>query len=367
MEIDFHFGVTYVVSRIAGLNHDHAQIVATSSQYVDDTVNTGILKFTTGETFYRMSTAHKKSDYHMVMAADERRVWIPFHFLPGNDLAGAHDLEFYNRIVCRPNSLIAQAMAKNCIVQQSRPFGLHQLGITAHVFIDTWAHQGFAGVKSPVNVAKHIRLIDPPESNNFFQSVRREGLKAAVLQKLRPKICELLNTWFPMGHGSVLHYPDHPYRKWRYENGHGQIIERNNPQDFLEAADQLCKLIQRYILKDPDAVVRGLDLKDKELIAKMISEIRIENRYARNQIWLNAIKNGEFSFGVSDPQYLVTGKGSWKYDALSIDGQEIPESQKIIFSESFLNSNWKLFHDAAKAHQFEILTEILPAFGIIAV
>ena len=53
MESDFHFGVTYTVARLAGFDENQAQIVATASQYVDDTVNSGILKFSTGETYYR--------------------------------------------------------------------------------------------------------------------------------------------------------------------------------------------------------------------------------------------------------------------------------------------------------------------------
>ena len=76
MEIDFHFGATYVVGRLAGLNDEDAQIVATSSQYVDDTVNTGVLQFKTGQAYHRMCTAHTLRDYKLYRGVDERLVGL---------------------------------------------------------------------------------------------------------------------------------------------------------------------------------------------------------------------------------------------------------------------------------------------------
>ena len=137
MEIDFHFGATYVVARLAGFDHGQAEIIATSSQYVDDTVNSGAIRFRSGESYFRISTAHELTDYHIALSADERRTWVPFHFLPGNDPTGDPSRAFYNRIVCRPHSEVAKEMARLCIAKQDPSHGLHRLGITAHVFIDT--------------------------------------------------------------------------------------------------------------------------------------------------------------------------------------------------------------------------------------
>ena len=39
MDIDFHFGTIYVLSRWAGFESDTAKIIATSSQLVDDNVS----------------------------------------------------------------------------------------------------------------------------------------------------------------------------------------------------------------------------------------------------------------------------------------------------------------------------------------
>lgn len=367
MEIDFHFGVTYVVSRIAGLDHEQAQTVATCSQYVDDTVNSGVLKFKTGEAYYRINTAHDNLDYRITLPIEERRVWLPFHFLPGNEHTGSHKQDYFNRIVCRPNSAVAQAMNRNCILKKDRPFGLHQLGITAHVFIDTWAHQGFAGINHPVNTVSKINLINPAEKKTFLKVLKSGGLKAAFLHFILPIASDLLSIWFPMGHGAALHYPDHPFRLWSYKNGHGDLIKRDNPKDFLEAANELCKLIQRFIQKNPDAVVPGLPSQDKELMKTMIQKITDEDGQKRNDAWLKAIRNGSFSFGASDPRYTSSGPGSWKFEALGTTEARIGHCEKFEFKPEFLVSNWKLFHDAAKAHQYEMLTEILPQFGISAI
>lgn len=367
MEIDFHFGVTYVVSRLAGLNHEEAEVVATSSQYVDDTINKGVLNFNDGSSYYRISTAHDKFDYHILLPIEERRTWIPFHFLPGNESIGSHKLDFYNRIVCRPNSPVAQAMLKNCIEKKDRPFTLHQLGITAHVFIDTWAHQGFAGVNHPVNSVQNIQLLEPKDKKTFYKTLKCAGIKAALWQEIQPTMSNLLDNFFPMGHGAALHYPDHPFRLWSYKNGHEDIITRNNPQDFLEAAEELHRFICRYIQGDSKASGSGLAQADRTLIAKKITEYTDEDGHVRNGKWLESIKRGEFSFGKADPTYLSAGPGSWKAKALGINEAKTKSCQQFQFTPEFMTTHWKLFHDAAKAHQFEILSEILPSFGISAI
>ena len=51
MNIDFHYGVVYVVARAGGLSCDAARTVAHACQYVDDATTPGILRFAGGETF----------------------------------------------------------------------------------------------------------------------------------------------------------------------------------------------------------------------------------------------------------------------------------------------------------------------------
>ena len=131
MQIDFHHAVTYAVSRIAGFNHKEADIISYSAQYVDDATNDGCINFDNGATYSRSATAHKMLDYKNFSTLANHRAWVPFHFLPGNDLkqAGqAHDKRFIYKMICRPGSYVAEDMVRDCIIDQNRPYSLHRLG-----------------------------------------------------------------------------------------------------------------------------------------------------------------------------------------------------------------------------------------------
>jgi hypothetical protein len=78
--------------------------------------------------------------------ADNRLVWVPFHFLPGNEPgpAGANSKDdILYRMMCKPDSEIARRMVIDCIQRKQLPFALHRLGIALHTYVDTWAHQQF--------------------------------------------------------------------------------------------------------------------------------------------------------------------------------------------------------------------------------
>ena len=111
MQIDFHHGVTYVLARLAGFSHDEAQIIAHSAQYVDDAVDDGTLFFDNEGAYEFISSAHKMLDYRNFSKLANHHVWIPFHFLPGNDLdpkLRGKVPDFVQQAICRPNSVTAK-------------------------------------------------------------------------------------------------------------------------------------------------------------------------------------------------------------------------------------------------------------------
>jgi len=59
---------------------------------------------------------------------------------------------------------------------------------------------------------------------------------------------------------------------------------------------------------------------------------------------------------------ICKGFGSWKYYALNTENDR--DTGEYEYSESFLSSNWKMFHDALQKHQFEVIHDILPKYGI---
>jgi hypothetical protein len=84
MQIDFHHGVTYGCARLAGFSADDAKIVAHSAQSVDDATAEGEIWFDNGMIYPRTASAHKMLDYRNMRDLANHRVWLPFHFLPGN-------------------------------------------------------------------------------------------------------------------------------------------------------------------------------------------------------------------------------------------------------------------------------------------
>ncbi len=351
MQIDFHHGVTYLCARLAGFPHEDAQKIAYAAQYIDDATEASLIKFENGALFSYISSAHKMLDYRNFKELANHRVWMPFHFLPGNGglpTGKEPSDQFIDKVICRPNSPIAQDMVRECIQQRTKPYGLHRLGITMHVFADTWAHQGFAGVNHRVNEARNL--------------VNAEGQPD---QELRDRVANyFISEALPLGHGAVLSHPDKPFLRWGYTNGRGEVIVRDNPKDFLEAADQMCKVMQRYRQGNPDARVPGLIEKDKATIAALIESIIDQNKEVRHQKWLGAIAEGKFSFGREQVTYIPVGKGSWKQLSLGDEKRGDRGNEMYPYHPSFLQSDWKYFHDALQAHYFYIIHDLLPQYNI---
>ena len=385
MQIDFHFGATYAIARLAGFVDDDAQVVAYAAQYVDDSTTTGFIRFDNGMRFYRQATAHPPLDLKNASNDVGAQSWLPFHFLPGNDgletLAPTGD-DYRHRLVCRPDSFVARAMMRDVIETKAKTpdHSLHRLGIAAHVFVDTFAHRGFIGERTGFNEVRRI-----------------ETAAGKGLQKMPVP---------PIGHGQVSTYPDRPFLHWRYENSAGAMVERDNPTDFLVAANRLCQEFQRYRLGDPDARVAGLDDVARDRLATLFNGATDDDGDARLAQWLQALAADHFGFGPSSPSYVGKGKGSWKHIALGEfylswlqDAQKnmdaIPlekrsllqrigaklldagvehtealadhfniESITYPFNAQFLTSHYKRFHDAAEEQRFAVFKKILPRFGI---
>ncbi len=353
MQIDFHHATTYVVAREAGFSHGDADIVAYAAQYVDDATSSGTVYFDNRAVYNRISSAHKMLDLRNTEELANHCVWMPFHFLPGNGGLPADQNPnggFIEKIICKPNSPVAQEMVRDAILEKDRAYGLHRLGVTMHVYADTWAHQGFAGVLHEVNEVE-----DAEETDN--SGVFSNGL-AGILRRV------LDDTIPPLGHGRAQTFPDMPFLKWKYRNGMGATITRDNTGDFLEAAEQMCIAMRRFIKGDPNAPAQGLTSNTRKQIENMFLTTTLEDGDARHQKWLEAIRSGVFTIcgAVDIDDYFARGNDSWKADALG-SSFDLPVYH---YKDGFLKSPWKLFHDAIQAHRFNVVYNILPKYGICA-
>lgn len=356
MQIDGHHTLTYIAARFAGFNHKRASIIAYSAQYVDDATNSGTIFFKNGAIYKRISSAHKMLDYRNIDELANHQVWIPFHFLPGNGGAPAGENPtgtFINKLVCFPDSHVARDMLSFCAADFEKPYALQRLGITMHVYADTWAHQGFAGIKHKINEVTDLNSNNKTLNQQFFNKI----------------INFFLSESFPLGHGAALSHPDRPYIHLEYKNGLDTPINREHPPMFLEAVDKMCRAMQCFRKKDISMELDsapGLPEKDAKKLFSLLKSIKGITGEIRHERWIAEIKKGAFSFGPAEVSYIAKGNGSWKHK--SIGQLAAADSDRDVFSykKSFLKSNWKLFHDALQAHRFDILHDVLPKYGICA-
>ncbi len=313
MQIDFHHTVTYVVARTAGFNHQDADIIAYSAQYVDDAVKDRTVLFEDKSMYSHISSAHKVVDYKNLLKRSNHMVWIPFHFLPGNEgkKAGENqDEDFVKKIICKPDSHVAQDMIHACIQDKDSDYALHRLGITMHVLADTWAHQEFAGINDKIN--KIERLHDDDEfSFSLFQ--RFKNLVGDIFDVVKSSF---VGETLPLGHATALTHPDLPYQEWSYLDSSDEKKSRNNPDEFTKAACGMYQAMLRFRQGDSKADVEELSEEMQNLIKDLFKKFTNEDGEKRHEQWLKTIKEGYFPFEVEPLEYHEKGPGSWEAEAL---------------------------------------------------
>lgn len=160
----------------------------------------------------------------------------------------------------------------------------------------------------------------------------------------------------------MLSNPDKPYLVWSYTNGRGEVIERDNPTDFVAAAEAMCVAMQRFRVGAEAAKVPGMSREDRGVFAELIRGTRDPDGEVRHRVWQGAIADGAFSFGPASPSYVAKGVGSWKHAALGTTAEHDGD-EEFPYTPEFMRSDWKLFHDALQEHRYVVLHHILPRYG----
>lgn len=349
MQIDGHHALTYIAARFAGFPPTKASVIAYSAQYVDDAVDTNIIRFNKYSAMYHhIASAHKMVDHRNLDKYENHLVWIPFHFLPGNEGKTSDENfggNFEKKLICKQDSYVARDMLKVCVKDRDKKYALYRLGVTMHVYADTFAHQGFAGINNKINKVKKLK---------------GNGIKKTPLNV------------FPLGHGPALTLPDAPFLNWEYTDSSGIRHVRNNPETFIDAANMMCKAMRCH--RDADFEVNlenmeGIPEADLEKISLLLKSLTDESGDKRHEQWLKEIQKGTFSFGSEQVTYIPEGKDSWHDKAIGksfIVKINNMNKRRYRYRKTFITSHWKLFHDALQAHQFDIIHDILPKYGICA-
>lgn len=166
MNKDFHYYGTYYAARLAGYSREDAEEIAWAAQMVDDFTESNFGRMFHRENITYTCEALSETAYHELGRLSNvnnselqkiRRIWVPFHFLPGNmkhELVNGYgfvtDLKNFSidrdlpdfKCVCAPNSELVGKMIQRITGNNT---SLLRIGIAMHVLADTWAHQLFVG------------------------------------------------------------------------------------------------------------------------------------------------------------------------------------------------------------------------------
>lgn len=365
MQTDMHYYGTYAIARLVGFTPAEAETIAYSAQYVDDSTHSDSSPHPKGGLLFGIATAHHGLESIKNAFTDkeeQRRVWVPFHFIPGNQGAS-----FQERLICRKNSDVAQTMffehSKKAIDCE---YGLHLMGIACHTYADTFSHYGFSGISSDYNkvIPGSVQVAMPLESAEFAAEINTKFLRFMERypkSKLHKWINKLLGNIGNrlaqgLGHGSAATYPDRPFLTWEMTYQHtSEHVVRNNSETFMEAVEHLYdKLLAFAKARNPELQPNG-NIYDPVIHAafeEIISYQAFEND--RIDAWRALIKSGKL-FEVKDER-LNYNPGRWETQKKQFS--QLPTAEQGIKLDVYK------FHQAAAYHRYYVLKDLLPRYGI---
>lgn len=359
MQLDMHYYGTYAMARSAGLKKDAARIIATAAQFVDDNAEKESINFRDGGRLDAEATAHHAFDRKNIDLEDQRRIWVPFHFLPGNEGAS-----FTERLVCRMHSRVTEEMVAFNLSMSDRPYALPLVGITAHVFADTFSHYGFSGISSRRNkvVNDSFRLHGLEPEMEKYVTAKAEKFREDYAKEAG--LLDNVKSWFAeglsgaLGHGAALTFPDRPYLVWQFEYEEPPAASplRENPQTFLEACRGLHAIFRRFALARPDLAENDCaDFADIEGTVGGILKLQAP-KSGRIQAWRKAARDGRlFPAGAE----AIPGYNAFQWlnerDNLRRSRQSDAAAGLSVFR----------FFQAAAVHRIHVLRNLLPSHGLV--
>ena len=272
MNFDFHYYATYLAARHALFSHEEGQTIAYAAQFVDDLTKwskpKGAPPRVTCIDMKDMAPHFIETTMSPEYERELRDVWIPFHFIPGNENKSipyqgkkeeylpkwrwSSEEERNFALLCLPNSAFVEQMINDTRHYAGKPNFLHMIGLRMHVLADSWAHQRFLGL--PAMYAND--LYEKTHTRNPVQ-VRVNGkwekinVCAIGTGKFHDDLSSLAFFCSPSApanknvtvlcHSRVGSLPDYGCLEFRYcpHWSDGGYIERDNRQIFASAFCQM--------------------------------------------------------------------------------------------------------------------------------
>ena len=379
MQKDMHYYGTYAMARAAGLAPKVCQTIATAAEFVDDNGEKETIEFPDGGRLDFIPTAHHTTDIKNIDRHDQRLIWVPFHFMPGNEGKSMSE-----RLLCRKDSQIVREMVDHNLSLVEKPFGLYLVGITTHIYADTFSHYGFSGVSSRWNKIDassfHFDDVDPKiqdymkdKAKRFRKKYGKEMGQSPNIRnperwnhRLSQAIANLKDRFLStaaetlsgaLGHGAALTYPDRPYLRWHfnYEYPERPSGLRDNPATFLEACEKLHAMFVRLGEQLPE--VRQDEGRAFEDIRDTVARILVMQapREDREKAWKNTTKTDTL---FTEAESILPYRGeSWKRGLESL--RKATDSRKALDKPIFH------FFQAAATHRTFVLRDLLPKHGLV--
>lgn len=320
MDKEFHYHITGIIARRAGFSVEEARTIAHASQLVDD-----------NDTLCSIHDEDSGTEYEVYISQtmdilkpkrELMRIYPIFHFLPGDPLApSARRSDGKMHILTTtPRNNLARKIMKATRKEKS-PYRLHRLGVAAHAFADTWAHQNFVG---------------------WYDGINGQDMN------LLPNI----------GHADFINHPDWMGHCWN----DSRIINNqvNNHHRFLDAAKCLFQefsLCTRGKNKDASWPVLQEDLQNA--MGPVFSGEKLMGAEARLEKYDKLFRLPDY-----EPR-------TWFNSAVETSIKGLPDDfmpSLTVFKDhhqwkgNWQNSDWYLFQEAVKAHQAFCMKELTPLF-----
>ena len=232
MDLEFHYYMTYLIAIRSGFNKKDANLLAYSSQYIDN--NDHIFNISPGtDDHYENYISQTKN----ITKPRKKlfRIYPIFHFIPGEVMAKKSrrkdgKLHYLNTTPDNKNAnqILDGALESN---------NIYKIGLAVHAFADTYAHQNFVG---------------------YFESYNHLG---GVLQKSPAKV----------GHASAVHKPDIPNLIWDDDRLCSFNCKRNNKEIFLRAAGRIFEKLKLH--NNSQISTQKLESEKEELLSDISAAI----------------------------------------------------------------------------------------------
>jgi len=316
MNIEFHYHITYILARKSGFDTETASTIAYASQYTDDNNEQFQVLLKDGSRYrnYISQTFNILKPKNRLV-----RIYTCFHFFPGNyDHPDSRRIDGSMHLF---NTTAGSDDARKMLDAALETGDPCRIGIAAHCFSDSWAHQNFVGFRHDFGAA--------------------EGM----LQTVTPNI----------GHADFGYLPDIPALVWKdprliVENsvirnterfmGAARAVffafaERNNLGDIESRWDEVEKLLRGAIGEDCDDYDRCMAEQPRRIAA--CGAICPEMPEYDKCRWLQEVSDRRLKMPESWPWRFFRMFGS--------------RARKFHGSEGFRGSRWFQFQEAVKQHQ----------------